>query len=712
MTKKRRFLSLLIVLTIFATMAPWSALVASASFTGVLQFDNEGKFTVLQLADIQENKDVDPGTIDLITRAIARYSPDLVVLTGDNVKGLISSTSVHAAIDQFLAPLISTNTKFAVTFGNHDDLGPWPNPGTREEQYAYYKSKGGSLFIDHDVPALDGTGSGSIPIYSYGQSSGTPTFQVFLMDSGTYNTITYTSLDAIKTSQIDYFLTNNPTVPSLWFQHIPVPDMYYNLLNQVPSGTANSFEGSHDPFKDYTWALNNSLIDWKASGSVNPADIYKEAPGPPDLSTYQDTAHRSSAIYGSKTLYEAWLANGKMKGAFFGHNHYNSFVGTTADGITLGFAKGATLEAYNDGNPGCRVFEIDDSGSYTTISATRSSLTNYNVADYTPVNNAIAAARFVNNGNTYFRANNNDPNYFNPTSTTIGNGVFAPSSFVGNAAELQEAIDSVEHNLDTRSQSSINAVAASITATWNAISLKYADYSAVNQVLSYAAGGTILAPEYYNATHSGEMLPNSYYTNTTLAAWDAACNSVVSNLKQPSQTTVNGFASSLQAAYQELRLKPEYEIANIEVFIGSTTVINNSNHFIFGLVPGVTQADFENSFVKLYGNAHLVFTLTLNGFGTGTKVELIENSTGAVLETYFIVIFGDVNGDGNIDSIDAGSLVDFENGIIAWYPNATSPYYLASDLNGDGNVDSMDAGIAVDFENKMVNINQGSGLVS
>ncbi|MEI6580037.1 MAG: hypothetical protein WCN92_11340, partial [Eubacteriales bacterium] len=49
MTKKRRFLSLLIVLTIFATMAPWSALVASASFTDVLQFDNEGKFTAEQI---------------------------------------------------------------------------------------------------------------------------------------------------------------------------------------------------------------------------------------------------------------------------------------------------------------------------------------------------------------------------------------------------------------------------------------------------------------------------------------------------------------------------------------------------------------------------------------------------------------------------------------------------------------------------------------
>jgi len=313
MTRIKRIGYLFLVIAIIATITRFPEVTANASFGGVFQFDEEGKFTVLQLADIQENKSVESGTIDLITRALARYKPDLVVFTGDNVKGLISSSSFESAVDQFLAPLIATGTEFAVTFGNHDDLGPWPNPGTREEQYAYYKSKGGSLFVDHDVPALDGTGSGSIPIYPYEHSSGTPAFQVFLMDSGTYNTITYTSLDAIKTSQIDYYLTTNPKVPSLWFQHIPVPDMYDNLLNQVPSGTANSFEGSHDPYKDYTWALNTSLIDFKASGSANTAEIYKEAPGPPDLSTYQDAAHRSSALYGSKTLYEAWLTNGKAR---------------------------------------------------------------------------------------------------------------------------------------------------------------------------------------------------------------------------------------------------------------------------------------------------------------------------------------------------------------------------------------------------------------
>jgi len=371
MSNKKRVLSLFLVLMIAATAVPWSCVTVSSSYNGVLQFDTQGKFTVMQVTDIQDDESVATGTIELLNRALARYSPDLVVLTGDNVSGNTSKSEFLQSLDQFLAPFNNTGTKFAVTFGNHDDEGNLViSPYSKTEQYNYYRSKGGDNFIDHDVEALDGVGNGSIPIYPNGQTSGTPAFQVFLMDSGTYEDNGYSHP---ATNQIDYYITTNPSVPSLWFQHICVPETY-DLLTQVPAGTPYSFTGSSNPWNGFTYALNSSLIDWESSGGTTPPQVFKEPPCPPDLSTYQKASHRSSPAYGSKTLYESWRDYGELKGAFFGHDHKNSFVGTTADGVTLGYCKAATLNSYNDGDPGVRVFEIDDGGTYTTKSVTLSGL--------------------------------------------------------------------------------------------------------------------------------------------------------------------------------------------------------------------------------------------------------------------------------------------------------------------------------------------------
>ena len=554
MKKKKRFFSLFMAFAMAATMIPFSAIKSSATYNGTFSFDDKGKFTVMQISDIQDNADVDGTVLSMITKAIARYSPDLVILTGDNVTGNLLTASFQSSVDEFLAPLLNTGTKFAVTFGNHDEEGISPSKST---QYSYYMSHGGSCAVDMDVSALDGVGNGVIPIYPYGQNSGTPAFQLYVMDSGDGASSGY---DCCYTSQINYYIQRSityPTVPSLWYMHIPVCDYYTAGMTKVPSGTANSYTGNGTPWSSNAWILNPSMIDWTKSGGSTVADIYKEPPCPANQDTYQSTAHRSSSTYGSLTNYQAWVNYGNMLGCYVGHDHQNSFVLTTADGIDFGYCKAATLNSYNDGNPGLRVFELSSDGTYTTKSVTNNDL-QYNVGDYTALNNAINDARFINSGTTYFRANNiNDPNYYNAASTTIGTGIYPASSFVGNAADLANAINSVVFGLDTRYQSTIDAYAASVSTAWQALSLKTADYTAVTTNMGYTNGTAILAPPYYSATNSGQWLPRSYYTNATLSAWDTAYNAVVTGLKIPSQTTVNGYASALATAYQALRLRSD-----------------------------------------------------------------------------------------------------------------------------------------------------------
>ena len=52
-----------------------------------LRFNEDGTFRVLQMADIQDKPEVNRDTIRLIKAAIREAKPDLVVLTGDQIRG-------------------------------------------------------------------------------------------------------------------------------------------------------------------------------------------------------------------------------------------------------------------------------------------------------------------------------------------------------------------------------------------------------------------------------------------------------------------------------------------------------------------------------------------------------------------------------------------------------------------------------------------------
>ncbi len=142
-------------------------------------------------------------------------------------------------------------------------------------------------------------------------------------------------------------------------------------------------------------------------------------------------------------------------------------------------------------------------------------------------------------------------------------------------------------------------------------------------------------------------------------------------------------------------------------------VIEVQTGYIYGLEPGVTKTVFENSYISISGDGRFEYTMPESGsFGTGTQVRLIDNVTGETLNTYTLVIYGDVNGDGSIDGIDAGRIVDYENYMVVWNSITDAAYIKAGDLNGDGQVDGIDAGITVDAENYIVTINQSIGLVN
>lgn len=145
---------------------------------------------------------------------------------------------------------------------------------------------------------------------------------------------------------------------------------------------------------------------------------------------------------------------------------------------------------------------------------------------------------------------------------------------------------------------------------------------------------------------------------------------------------------------------------DIAVYDGSATVIDREKGLIFGLSAGLTSLDTK--IVGVGGATLEVIKSSGTLCGTGTVVNV--KNEGVIIMTFKIVVFGDVNGDGAIDSIDAGTMIDYENYLISWVPGSDDCYLTAGNINGDTTIDSLDAANVIDYENYLKTINQVTGL--
>lgn len=57
-----------------------------------LKFDNNGKFKILMMSDIQETLEYDSRTLKNINKLIDNVNPNLVILGGDNCDGTVLKT--------------------------------------------------------------------------------------------------------------------------------------------------------------------------------------------------------------------------------------------------------------------------------------------------------------------------------------------------------------------------------------------------------------------------------------------------------------------------------------------------------------------------------------------------------------------------------------------------------------------------------------------
>ncbi len=344
------------VLGIVAVIYGCSSGSSAESHQERLRFNVERTFKIVQFTDTQDTQNTDPRTIALIGAVLEDQKPDLVVFTGDNIRGGDDGPKtpfdVVKAIDNIVSPVDDRNIPWLITFGNHDEESSVYTGLNADDQLKIYMSYPRNL-NKPSPKGVSGTGNMNALVYSSEGQSSVPVFNIWALDSGRYAPekiagqtfdeeflLGWTEMpdwDWIKPSQISWYTLTSEflekafgkEIPSLMFFHIPLQEfrtMYEN-----------------DEFKRQHPVLNLA----PQHGVVGERNE-DESPGPLNSG-----------------LFSVLLDRGDVKGVFVGHDHNNDYVGNYF-GIYLGYSANAGFGTYGLGGAdnnrlrGARVFVLNE----------------------------------------------------------------------------------------------------------------------------------------------------------------------------------------------------------------------------------------------------------------------------------------------------------------------------------------------------------------
>ena len=305
----------------------------------MLKFKEDGTFRLMQINDFQDGESADPRSVAFLNAVLDNYRPDLVVLVGDQLSpdNLMDKAQMTAALKNELQPLEDRGIPFLYTYGNHDhDQDASIDRAGQAALYDAYRMS----FASHNGPD-PGTYNNVI----FGSDGVTPRLNIYMMDSNEwYGDFMVTGVNAEQvqwyreTSDALKAKNGGKPLPSLLFQHIPVKETF-KLLKPVPDGTPGSVDSMF--FKE-RFVLN------EACTFLGDRNVLKET-----ICCENPNKHTGQ--------YEAWVEKGDLIGAYFGHDHTNTFVGKTEDGIVLGYNGGFGFDTYGDeGERYARIYDFNE----------------------------------------------------------------------------------------------------------------------------------------------------------------------------------------------------------------------------------------------------------------------------------------------------------------------------------------------------------------
>jgi hypothetical protein len=206
----------------------------------VLEQNYLSEYRILQLTDIHLTQTSNVSeSFKILTSTINASNPDLIVISGDSFF-LASAKNVRDFMDFF----DSFNIPFAYIYGNHDYQGYYKH-GYIQEKLLETKN---ALFINPP----DNVYGDSNYIINLQQDNKT-VWQIYLIDSNSYDFYEYTGYDYVHQDQIEWYkkeveLANN--VPNVTFLHIPFPefaDAYKGYQEGIYAGFGTNLEGVYSP---------------------------------------------------------------------------------------------------------------------------------------------------------------------------------------------------------------------------------------------------------------------------------------------------------------------------------------------------------------------------------------------------------------------------------------------------------------------------------
>ncbi len=322
-----------VILSVLMMLSCASLMSCAAENKQTLQFGDDGKFTILQFADIQDGYPMLTITKNLIKETLAQVQPDLVVLTGDNISGGSTTTKVitRAAINEYMSIFEAAGVAVAAVFGNHDDESALADKDFQMSVYESYDCFVG--YNEGDI--IPGVGTYNLPIMSSDGSR--VAFNIWMTDSGTYNSendlggYACTTKEQIawyveKSEELKAANGGNP-VPSINFQHIIVPEIF-DALVEGEAGAENTI----------SYGGKYLTLPEGVEGSLH------ETPCPPNYNNGQ---------------FAAFVQQGDVLATVSGHDHTNGFV-IDYKGVDIINTPGVGFSSYNDETVGSRVFVIDE----------------------------------------------------------------------------------------------------------------------------------------------------------------------------------------------------------------------------------------------------------------------------------------------------------------------------------------------------------------
>lgn len=333
----RKLISILLAVSLVFSFC----LIANAENADGLRFGSDGKFTVLQISDPQDDHNPAYDMVNLIKISIEQTNPDLIVFTGDIVEdsragdigiddeSLREGVEVDGDYEQTLknvteackaifAEAESRGIPFAVCQGNND----YGSGVTNEDWMKIYNSYKHSLTVDE---SNDSEGRIDFNLEIKGKD-GKTALNIWMSDTRSGG-VTEEQLAWYKAESAALKAANGgKPVPSILFQHIPVDDMG-NLFEECNFWDEGASVG--DDGKCYR--LKQEIASGYHAGAMIPGSTSEQ--------------------------FKAWKECGDVMGAYFGHWHTEGYTGTW-DGVELGFTYGC--EFAKPGPYGVRVFTFDE----------------------------------------------------------------------------------------------------------------------------------------------------------------------------------------------------------------------------------------------------------------------------------------------------------------------------------------------------------------